>query len=272
MKRKFLIYCSFCIVFLSCGKPIYISNVHNKGVYKMDKILKRPTDIKMLFIADFNETQFPYHLISFFPNLEILKIHGKHNSRQKLVIHDTIFPKLILEELNLCFFDFPVFPIQLKHSQIKNIGIAFSNISTIPDSLQYFSNIEYLDFSGNNLTSLPSSIKYMFSLKEITLRNNKFHTIPMELLDVPNLEIIDLCNIEGADELSRKDPNINQNNIDYLHEIDNLKKLLNKETIKRIIIHVKNRDEAFRIRQEINDELLNKKLKIFTEPKASLWY
>ncbi len=116
-----------------------------------------------------------------------------------------------------------------------------------------FRSLKTLDLIGNQLTSLPHSVSELDSLETLFLNNNQFLQIPTELLSIPRLAYIDLSNSEGEDRPT-------QNRIDYIYEIETLRALLKKESIKNVRIEVDNKAEMQKIITELNDVELQKKL------------
>ena len=65
-------------------------------------------------------------------------------------------------------------PQSEKNKLINRLTLSNNNLSSIPNYIYSYINLEYLDLSNNNLTSIPEDIKLLTKLKEIRLSNNKF--------------------------------------------------------------------------------------------------
>lgn len=71
-------------------------------------------------------------------------------------------------------------------------------LTSFPDEIWRFKNLEFLDLSKNKLDSIPSRIKELSKLKVLKLSRNNISSIPPELYELKDLEVLVLSDNEMA--------------------------------------------------------------------------
>lgn len=250
MKNLFLVFI-FIAIFISACTVKYPQYMVNHNVWKKS-LPDDKTKIKTLDVLNYADTLFPSDELAQCTNIEFISIYGA--SSLSVLESGFDFPKLKKLVINTCTLrSFPIGLAELE--QLEYLGIVFCDLEVLPEGISKFTHIKVLDFIGNNLKTLPQSIASLENLEEIYLRNNKFTEFPRVLLDIPNLKIVDFLNNESLNTHQ-------QNEIDFTHEVDLLKQLLEKESIEKVLIHAKGEVEKDLILSSINDEALIKKLVI----------
>lgn len=75
---------------------------------------------------------------------------------------------------------------------ITEISLRREQLSSFPEDLLYFKNLESLDLRNNKLDSIPKTISKLSKLKIILLSRNKLEHFPTALKGIKTLEHIDL--------------------------------------------------------------------------------
>jgi Leucine-rich repeat (LRR) protein len=69
-------------------------------------------------------------------------------------------------------------------ADITALCLAYQGLTTIPEEIKYFTNLEYLDLSNNQITAIPEHIfDSLINLRWLHLYHNKITTIPGHVFD-----------------------------------------------------------------------------------------
>jgi Leucine-rich repeat (LRR) protein len=83
----------------------------------------------------------------------------------------------------------------LKHAEKRTeLNLISANISSIPDDIGKFVNLEVLNLNYNNLSYLPENISSLSKLKTLCINTNKLTSIPTSIGKLGHLEYISLMN------------------------------------------------------------------------------
>jgi len=83
---------------------------------------------------------------------------------------------------------------------VKQLKVNQKELSSLPDSFRFLSQVEFLDASENLLTELPDWISEWHSLKELNVKNNQIVSIPKSIHQIEGLRKIDLSH-NGLDHI-----------------------------------------------------------------------
>ena len=73
---------------------------------------------------------------------------------------------------------------------LKSLSIHSSELESSNGDWYRLPNLEFLDLSDNNLVELDPSISKLKNLKTLNIQNNNINQIPYNLLNNPNIKII----------------------------------------------------------------------------------
>jgi Leucine-rich repeat (LRR) protein len=85
------------------------------------------------------------------------------------------------------------FPESLaQFTNLQRINITNNSLSVLPEFIGEFPSLEWLDLSSNHLISLPASIGNLRTLKVLLLDNNQLTSLPDSLNQLTNLRVLKL--------------------------------------------------------------------------------
>ncbi|QEE17200.1 tetratricopeptide repeat protein [Promethearchaeum syntrophicum] len=93
------------------------------------------------------------------------------------------------------------FHFTLRDGHVIELAICGKKLTTLPDSIGNFSNLQKIDLTSNNLTEFPASFQKLRKLININLDYNKFEILPEYLFNFADLSFLSLKSnpIRGLD-------------------------------------------------------------------------
>ncbi len=79
----------------------------------------------------------------------------------------------------------------IKENQ-EELNLRNQNLTKLPESIGFATNLKKLDISNNNIVELPDSISQLTALQELTLSGNKFTELPDALWELTQLQTLNL--------------------------------------------------------------------------------
>jgi hypothetical protein len=121
-----------------------------------------------------------------------------------------------LDELRLERCDIVLLPPEIGTlSRLRRLDLESNGIAELPPEVGNLKKLEFLDVRSNRLTSLPGSIGDLTRLKKLLASDNKISSLPATMKHLENLEFLAL---DGTQ--------INDNDLEHLKALGNLKHLL----------------------------------------------
>jgi len=255
MRNTVLVFLFFFIPFLVLAQ----SNEIEKEMYRYHKTKtlkwankQDPNKVEILFIDDYDQSDFPSSDILKFKNLKHLIVNGRSLARANSkeikdpVVLDIDATALLslgkLEYLQLSKFDFRTFPKELtKLENLTALGLNNCIIEAVPAEISNMKNLKGLFLRQNRISDLPSELKALEQLEIVDLCNNKLTSIPKVLKELTNLESIYLANYNGvkSDAYTWDWPVILEvNYMDYVNNIGQLNELLRLPNLENLHLHV----------------------------------
>lgn len=152
-------------------------------------------------------------------------------------------------------------------NKIIKLVLKKKRLTSIPEQIFTFQDLEYLDLSKNKLDSIPNDIVKLKNLKVLILSRNQLKEIPKELYKLKNLKILNISSndiiklpkgISGLSQL--EELNIWNTSIDNLpNDIDKIKSLKVVD-MRGILLNYETQEELF-------DLLPN--VKLYTSPPCN---
>ena len=99
-------------------------------------------------------------------------------------------------QLKSCLKDFLALLQPLLGWQVRALTIQRNEISTIPETLDWFKDLRFIDFSYNNLTQLPEFLSRFKKLEFIKLSDNHLTEVPEVIKHCKHLEELELAGNE----------------------------------------------------------------------------
>jgi len=135
------------------------------------------TNLRELYLYNYYDKKINFDKLKNLKNLNILMLDGQNEEDSK-EIPESIFSL----------------------SNLKNLTIANSAITSISEGLTNLKNLRYLDLQFNEITVIPSNIELFKNLDTLYLNHNKIKVFPEELTNCEKLEDLNL-NVNEIKEL-----------------------------------------------------------------------
>jgi len=164
------------------------------GVLFPERILETIKNVDTITLYGFHITQETLNALSSLNNVKniILQDGGIDNE-----LDFTVFNK----NKNLVSLELGIYstepPLEISESickikKLKQLGIQYSTISSIPSCISNLKNLQVLSIEGVDLKTFPKAITKMTSLKELSLNYNQLTEIPSNIENLSKLEKLDL--------------------------------------------------------------------------------
>jgi len=171
--------------------------------------LSKLKNLKSLVLSSITVTKELMNEITTLSNLESLTLMSDRYS------DDVVFDMKNLEKLtSLCISSNESKDMEdsIKYlTNLRKLTINYS-ISTIPEYIYTFKDLEYLDLSENSIKTIDEKIGDLVNLKHLDLSFNNIISIPAELSNLKKLEYLNLSSND-----------INSENPEFLNKFENLK-------------------------------------------------
>jgi len=99
--------------------------------------------------------------------------------------------------------DLDLSKVVFRDEKIVGLSLEGLGLKTLPESVEKFTDLEYLNLRNNELTIFPESIFELKKLKRLNFENNNLRTIPKEIGDLVKLEYLNFSHNEIVKIYSR---------------------------------------------------------------------
>ena len=79
-------------------------------------------------------------------------------------------------------------PAEFDADTIISLSFYKMKLDSLPDSLEFFENLQYLNLGKNRLTELPNYFSKFISLKILNFEKNRFDVFPLVICQLESLE------------------------------------------------------------------------------------